>query len=277
MKNGFFLILIVFLFVSCKQNHDPIVAEAYHYKLYRSEVIDNIPSNLNAEDSIIFFNKFVEHWLMERVLLKSAEKTLSLQEMNFDNEIKKYKEKLTLEAFYKKISKDTSLFNITNSELNHFLREFKESELIQKNVVRVNYVKLPKKSPVGNKIKEILFNEALRVNEKNTIIKLCGDSIEYFIDDSQWLLLDYLENDFPFEINDKSQVLGSKKQIDVSDNQYRYLVVFLDFKNQIAPNETPDELESILLMLKQHKKTKYLNHFKDSLYQKALIDGDIIK
>lgn len=91
MKNGFFLILIVFLFVSCKQNHDPIVAEAYHYKLYRSEVIDNIPSNLNAEDSIIFFNKYVEHWLMERVLLKSAEKTLSLQEMNFDNEIKKYR------------------------------------------------------------------------------------------------------------------------------------------------------------------------------------------
>jgi hypothetical protein len=277
VKKVFFLILLTPLFISCKQESDPVVAEAFHQKLYRSEVVQNIPSGLTSEDSIVFFDKFVEHWLMERVMLNSAQEVLSVQEKNFEKQIKRYKEQLILEAFYHKITKDTSLFNISKAELSHFIGEFKESEPIQKNVVRVNYVKLSKKSVIGDKIKEILFNETLRVTEKNSIIKMCSDSIEYFIDDTQWLLLDYLENDFPFEITDKSQILGSKKQIDISDNQYRYIVVFLDFKNQIAPDETLEEIESTLMMLKQHKKTKYLNHFQDSLYKKALIDGKIIK
>lgn len=265
MKRRHFFILLIPLFISCNSGKDPVVAEVYNHKLYSSEVVQNIPSGLSAEDSLTLYQKYIDHWLMERVMLKAAKDELTIRDRDFEKKIQKYREQLILEVYYEKITRDTNLSHVTEAELRHFLGEFKESEPIQKNVVRVNYVKLSKKSPSGNKIKDILFDEDRRIDEKNSIIKLCGDSIEYFLDDNQWLSLDYLESDFPFEIKDKSQVLNSKRQIDISDNQYRYIVVFLDFKSQIAPTETLEELSSTLLMLQQHKKTKYLNHFRDSL------------
>lgn len=263
--------------ISCNNGKDPIVAEAYNHKLYRSEVIQNIPTGVSAEDSIRLSKEFIDHWLMERVILETAEKSLSINDKDFGKKIKQFRERLLIEAYYDKITKDSSKFSVSTYELKHFVGEFKESEPIQKNVVRVNYVKLSKKSALGNTIKSILFDDEKRINEKNKIITLCGDSIEYFIDDQQWLLLDYLEQDFPFQINDVNQILSTQRMIDVSDNQYRYLVVFLDFKNQIAPAETDEELSNSLIMLKQHKKIKYLKQVRDSLFNKAIKEGLIIK
>ena len=122
-----------------------------------------------------------------------------------------------------------------------------------------------------------MFNDQKRVSEKNKLIQLCGDSIEYFLEDNQWMLLDYLEQDFPFNIDDKEALLSDHKNVDVSDNQYRYLVVFLDFKTQYTPSETKDEENSIRNMLIQQKKVKYINKLKESLLQKAIDNGEIIQ
>lgn len=277
MKKIVLLFFVIPFIISCNSGKDPIVAEAYNHKLYRSEVIENIPTGVSSEDSIRISKEYIEHWLLERVIIETADKSLSLKEKDFEKKIKQFRERLLIEAYYNKITEDSTKFNVSDSELKHFVGEFKESEPIQKNVVRVNYVKLSKKSNLGNTIKSILFDDVKRISEKNKIVSLCGDSIEYFIDDQQWLLLDYLEKDFPFEIKDVSQILGNQRLIDVTDNQYRYLVVFLDFKNQVAPAETDEERSNSLIMLKQHKKIKYLKHVRDSLYNKAINEDLIIK
>lgn len=272
-----FLSLIVLVLTSCQQKKDRIVAEVYNKKLFESEVIENIPSGLLKEDSLTMFDLYVNDWLKNQVLLHEADNILSLNEKNFDKKIQKYKEHLLIEAYFTKMTEDSLKFLISDKELKHFIGEYKESEPVQKNVVRVNYVKLSKKSPIGNQIKEILFNDQKRVSEKKKLVQLCGDSIEYFLEDNQWMLLDYLENDFPFNIDDKEALLSDHKNIDISDNQYRYIVVFLDFKTQYTPSETVDEQNSIKSMLIQQKKVKYINKLKESLLQQAINNGEIIQ
>lgn len=278
MRKSFYVIwFITIILSSCQNAHDRVVSEVYNHKLYESDIVKNIPSGLSVEDSIILFDQYVTNWINEQVLLYKAENELSVQEKNFDEKIKKYREHLLIEAYLNKITSDSLKFLVSDKELKYYIAEYKESEPIQKNVVRVNYVKLSKKSNIGNAIKEILFDEEKRVIQKNKLVALCSDSIEYFIDDDQWILLDYLENDFPFKINDKESVLGQYKKMDVSDDQYRYLIVFLDFKTQYTSSESSDEQNSIRNMLIQQKKVKYINKTKESLYQKAIRDGKIIQ
>lgn len=278
MRKSFYVIwFITIILSSCQNAHDRIVSEVYSHKLYESDIVKKIPSGLSVEDSLMLFDQIVSHWIKEKVLLYEAENALSIQEKNFDEKIKKYREQLVIEAYLNKITNDSLKFLVSDKELKHFIAEYKESEHIQKNVVRVNYVKVSKKSNIGNAIKEILFDEEKRVIQKNKLVALCSDSIEYFIDDDQWILLDYLENDFPFKINDKESVLVQHKKMDVSDDRYRYLIVFLDFKTQYTSSETTDEQNSIRNMLIQQKKVKFINKTKESLYQKALRDGKIIQ
>jgi hypothetical protein len=271
------ILIINLLFISCDFKKDRLVTEVYHYKLYESEVVNNIPSGLSNEDSLQLFTSYIENWIKEKVVLHEAEKVLSIKEKDFDLQLKKYKEQLLISAYYKKITSDSTKFQISDSEIKYFARQFKESEPIQKNVVRVNYVKLSKKSAIGNQIKDILFNETKRISQKNKLIKLCSDSIEYFLDDNQWMLLDYLENDFPFNINNKDALLSEHKYIDVTDDQFRYLVVFIDFKTQYTSSETREEFETTKQMMMQQKKVKYINKIKESLLEKAIKEGTVIQ
>lgn len=277
MKKLALVLLLIPFFYSCNSNKDRVVSEVFNYKLFESEIIQNIPSGLSVEDSIQFFQQYVETWIKEKVVLNEAKHVLSLKEQNFDEQIKNYKEKLLIEAYYNKITSDSAKFRISDQEIKHFTKEFKVSEPIQKNVVRVNYIKLSKKSNVGNKIKDILFNDDKRVAQKAQLISICSDSIEYFLDDNQWILLEYLENDFPFSINNKEALLSDHKNMDVSDEQYRYLIVFLDFKTQFTSSETTEEFESTKQMLLQQKKVNYINNVKKSLLEKAIKNGSVLQ
>jgi len=276
-KIKFFFTLTILFFTSCQNHKDRIVCEVFNQKLYESVVIQNIPSGLNPEDSLEMFQTYVTSWLKEQILLHEANKVLSISEKSFDDKIRKYREHLLIEAYFNKMTQDSLKFLVSDQELKHFIGEYKESEPIQKNVVRVNYVKLSKNSKVGNSIKEILFDDVKRIHEKNKLVTLCSDSLEYFLDDNQWILLDYLENDFPFSINIKDQLLRDHKKMDVSDDYYRYIIVFLDFKTQYTSHESDEEQNSLRNLLIQQKKVNYINKLKESLYKKAIQEDKIIQ
>lgn len=276
-KIAFFISFSFFCLTSCHHQKDRIVSEVFNQKLYESEVVKNIPSGLNPDDSLEMFQSYVTTWLKEKILLHEANQVLSTCEKSFDQQIKKYKEHLLIEAYFKKMTQDSSKFLVSDQELKHFTSEFKKSEPVQKNVVRVNYVKLSKNSKVGHSIKEILFDDVKRINDKKKVIDLCSDSIEYFLDDNQWILLDYLENDFPFSVNNKDQLMQNQKKMDVSDDYYRYIIVFLDFKTQYTSHETDEEQNSVRNLLIQQKKVNYINKLKESLYKKAIQEDKIIQ
>lgn len=123
----------------------------------------------------------------------------------------------------------------------------------------------------------ILFNEEKRITEKQQIVNLCADTIEYYIDDQSWLLLDYINQEFPFEIKDSEEIMGKYRMTDISDENYRYLILFLEYKNRIVPIDDPQLIAQYRLMLQQQKKTQFIIHYKDSLYQAAIKKGEVIR
>ncbi|MEG2071266.1 MAG: peptidyl-prolyl cis-trans isomerase, partial [Bacteroidales bacterium] len=102
MKRSFTIFLILLLVFGACKTKDRIVAEVYHSKLYLSEVQAMIPDGVSEEDSIKFANRYIEDWIMEKVILHEAEKTLSIQEKNFDQDIERFKNSLLVNAYYQK-------------------------------------------------------------------------------------------------------------------------------------------------------------------------------
>ena len=267
MKRFFSLFVICSLLVSaCNLPEDKAVAEVSNYKLYLSEVLATIPENITSEDSVIRVQTYIENWVKEKIILSHAKQSLTYSEKQFDKELAAYHNQLLMEAYYKKITTD-SRFNVTNDELQEFIKQYAGTQSISREVVKVNYVKLSKNSRIANQIKEILFDDEKRVQGREKLEILCADSIEYYIDSDTWLLLDYVESEFPFDIKDREQLLSKNKYIDVVDDNYRYLLVFLDFKVQQLSSEAYEISAIAKKMLLQQKKVEYINNLKDSLYQ----------
>jgi len=268
----FLLILPALLcLASCSnKTKDKLVAQIFYSKLYESEVKANMPSGLSTEDSLAMANDYIDNWIKEQLILHEAEKKLTLKEKNFDKQLTDYRNNLLINAYYEKLAQQSGVCNVTDEELKAFYKTFDKRYTVDKEIVKVNYVKLSKKSPIISSVKEILFNNERRENEKQELAKLLSDSIEYLLEDS-WLYLDDIQNEVSFEFDATSP----NKQIEKDMGDYHYLLVILDYKSQRSVNETEEEKAAAKMMLINQKKQKYIEEYVNKLFDKAIKEGAV--
>ena len=275
MKNAPLLIVLLLLLLcsSCHRHEDKVMAQVYYHKLYESEVLKNMPTGLSPADSIALVNDFIDNWVREQLILHEAEKRLSPREKNFDRQLEEYRNNLLINTYFNKIISDTANVNITDEDLEAFMRSFDKRYTIEKEIVKVNYVKLPKKSPLVEVVKGILFDKERRVEEKEPLMVLLGDSIEYLLDDDAWLYLDDIQNEVSFDFSQED--VAQHKCIEKEIGDYHYLLVILDYKNQRSVSETNEEKAAARMMLLNQRKQQVIKQHVDQLYEKALKSGSV--
>lgn len=275
MRNAPLLIVLLLLLLcsSCHRHEDKVMAQVYYHKLYESEVLKNMPTGLSPADSIALVNDFIDNWVREQLILHEAEKRLSPREKNFDRQLEEYRNNLLINTYFNKIISDTANMNITDEDLEAFMRSFDKRYTIEKEIVKVNYVKLPKKSPLVEVVKGILFDKERRVEEKEPLMVLLGDSIEYLLDDDAWLYLDDIQNEVSFDFSQED--VAQHKCIEKEIGDYRYLLVILDYKNQRSVSETNEEKAAARMMLLNQRKQQVIKQHVDQLYEKALKSGSV--
>ena len=278
MKKTLFLFLIALLLCSsCRRNADPVVAQVYQYKLYTSEVQAGMPSGLSQEDSLSLVRDFIDNWVKEKLVLHEAERYLSPKEKNFDREMTEYRNSLLMQKYLDKVwLKDTSNNAISDQEIVDFARSLDDRYTVEKEIVRVNYVKMPTQSNLLPKVREMLFDEGQRLEQKDVLVAMLGDSIEYLLDDDEWLYLDDLQNEVAFQI-DVQKLAGSAQQIEKEVGENTVLLVILDYRSQRSVNETKEERAAASMLLTNQRRTQFINDYIQQLYDKALKEGKIVQ
>jgi hypothetical protein len=271
---SFLCLLLCLCLSSCKQK-DPVVAEAYNAKLYLSQLADQIPDNYLPADSARLAQTLIEDWIRQQIILHEAQQTLPLRQQNFSRELAEYKNTLLINAYYQLLTSDSTQFEVSDEELEQFLQKYESRYTVNREIIKINYVKTSKGSKVVKELKELLFDDERRVDEKQRIEELCADSIEYFLEDNNWLYLDDIQNEFPIEIKNKESILTQNKYIETEDNEYHYLIVFLDYKSRRTINETEEEIAAARMMLIQQKKQAYVQQQLDELMQRSLQSGQV--
>ena len=277
MRNSVFIVVLslcALLSASCHRHQDRVMAQVYYHKLYESEILQNMPAGLSPADSISMVNDFIDKWVKEQLILHEAEKNLSPMEKNFDKQIDQYRNNLLVNAYYDKLVARSDTFNVTDEELEAFMKSFDKRYTIEKEIVKVNYVKLLKNSPLLEIVKGILFDDARRTEEKESLMILLGDSIEYLLDDDTWLYLDDIQNEVSFDFTQEA-VSGKNKCVEKEIGDYHYLLVVLDYKNQRSVSETNEEKASPRMMLPNQKRQRFLKQHVEELYEKALKSGSV--
>ena len=271
MKKLVLLLAVLLCLTSCKKSKDPVVAQVYYHKLYLSEICENMPTGLSVEDSLALVNDFIDSWIKEQLVIHDAEKHLSVREKNFDRQLEEYRNHLLVNAYYDKLLSDTSVFKISESEMKSYVKSFGKQYTVDKEIVKVNYVKLSKGSKLVGPVKSILFDENRRETEKETLVAMLGDSIEYLVEDT-WLYLEDLQNDVSFDFDPS---ISSQKYVEKQVGDNYYLLVILDYKSQRSVSETEEEQAAARMMLLNQRKKQFIDDYVNKLYEKAMKEGAV--
>ncbi|MCL1851072.1 MAG: hypothetical protein FWF70_06715 [Bacteroidetes bacterium] len=278
MKKYFpFLFFVVMLVAGCKQPIDTVVAEAFHNKLYLSEVIEKIPSLASKEDSLQFMEQYVEEWILRQTLLAQAKRKLSQKAQNFSSQIEQYQEQLLINAYFQKISNNAALFEVSKKELDEFLNETQTDDVPKyRDMVKLNYVKLSNPSKLYRKIKNLFFDDTDRAKSLVQIEQLCADTIEYYLDSEHWFYVDLIERDFPFSLSDLI-TNNSREKIDIVANENRYLILILDKKQQMQHRNVLEDKKMAQSLIQQQKRDMFITNYQDSLLKDALLNKKAVR
>ena len=175
------LFVIVIFLISCnKKKSEEVVASAFEYNLYKSELKGIVPPNTLKNDSLLIIKNYINNWVRQKIIVHKAEKNLNSYQKDFTEQIENYKNSLVVYAYESKLITQLLDTVVSKEQIEEYYKKNTDNFLLKNNIIKVNYVKLTSKSPYKAKFKQMLFSNTDNVANKSQLYKQCTQNAANF-------------------------------------------------------------------------------------------------
>jgi len=277
-SNFLFVAVFVCLFSACNRNNirsGKVVARVYDNYLYADDLKDCVPRGVKSQDSLVLVKKYISHWMTEALILHKAEQNLTKEQKDVSKQLKDYQNSLITYIYEKELIRQKLDTIIHKEEIETYYTNHKNNFELKDNIIKVVYVKVNKKVPQLEKLKNWYKSEVSK--DKIALENYCHQYAEnFFLDDSTWLLFDDLLKEIPIQASyNKELFLQNNRFIEVSDANYLYFVNIKGFqiKNSISP--LAFEVENIKNIILNKRKLELITKMKEEVEKEARSGGEI--
>ena len=261
MKNLLIVSLLILIFASsCKlfrKNGDKknAVARVYDMYLFPEDLAGIVPTGSSRQDSLSITKNFIDNWIKQKVVLHKAEENLDNEKKDVEKQLTEYRNSLITYAYEKALIEQKLDTLISQQEIEDFYSNNQSNFELKDNIIRVIYLKLNRKSPKIEKAKQ-WFNSDNK-KDRELLTEYCHQyALNYFLDDSIWLLFDDLLKEIPIKTYDKEQFLQNNRNIEIEDSLNVYLVNIKGFKVKNSVSPLSFEENNIRTMIINQRKLK---------------------
>jgi hypothetical protein len=275
----FFSITLTF-FYSCTYFHketteqQEAIARVFDYYLYPADLAGVVPFGVTIEDSSTIVRNFIDNWSRQKAMLHLAEKELSDDRKDVSKELEEYRNSLITYAFETELIGKKLDTLIADEEISTFYKNHPQNFELKDNIIRVIYLKLGKKSPKLDKVREWYKSDSRK--DRVLLEDYCHQyAMNYFLDDTTWLLFDDLLKEIPIKTYDQEQFLQNNRNIEIEDSSLIYLVSIKGFmvKNSLSPLSF--EKKNIASMIINQRKRQLIDDTERQAYEDAKNSGKV--
>lgn len=245
-----------------------MLARVYDDYLYESELKGVVAPGTLAKDSLVLTRSFIDSWVRQRLIIQQAEKNLTSSQMDFTAQLENYKNSLTIYAYENALVRQKLDTLITDEETQMYYDANQQNFLLKDNIVQIQYVKLPLKSPVAKQIKKLLNSG--NPEDKNKLAELCEkNASDYFLDSENWLLFSDILKQIPVKTYNQEEFLQNHREFEYQDSLYDYLVRFKDFKIKESVSPLNFEKQRIRDIILNKRKIELINRMQEDVFSSA--------
>ena len=240
------------------------VGDAY---LYLSDLKDI--SSKGDKDSIEIVKKYINNWIHETLLLQHAEKNLTEDKKKFDKMVQDYRKSLVTYQYESELVKQKLDTIVSDDEIGKYYEENKSNFELKDNIIKVIYVKVNKKAPKLEKVKE--WYKSNDVKDKDALASYCHQYAEnFFLDENNWLLFDDVLKEIPMKLYDKEQFLQNNRSIETQDSSFYYFANIKGFMIKKSASPLSFEKESIRNIILNKRKVELIKKMREDIYNEAV-------
>ena len=270
IKRAAYLIFWTFVTTSCSLfTDDEPVAKVGEHVLTLSELSGYIPNYLDAKDSALWADDYIKKWVQRELLLLKAEEKLSAQLKDVNKELEEYKNSLLIFRYKNSLVNEKLDTTVSETSINKYYNKHRESFILNRNIVKAIYIKIPVQVSNPDNIKDLCLSENKEKQEK--LASYCisyAKAYDRFND--QWVAADMVLKNLPEEIKDQNQFLERNRFSESTDMNYYYIVCVRDYRlsGQVSPVEYVQNDIRNLILSKQ--KMDFLKQIEKDTYQEGI-------
>lgn len=273
-----FVLILVFIFHSCgiaDESPKPkgvIVAEVGDYYLTVDEIVKVFGKDWQSKTDKV--DDFIRIWAKGKVVGIEANNSLTEKDKDFSKELNSYKTSLLKYTYEAKLLDSALNLDVSNEEIQSYFELNQKNFELKENIIRVRYVKVPKKHKKFNQIKYLLqYKDTVRKEKFFSLVQ----SENFFCEanDSLWLKLDELKNLIPFKLYNDEHFLRNYKYTEAPDGNDVWMIYFSEnrLKKGVAPIEmVEDKIKAIII---NQRKQELIQEKEMELYNRALKNKEI--
>ena len=276
-KIKFILPGLLLFVVSCNFGNRPDeepIARVYDRYLYPSDLSDIIPVTSSVADSTKIADMFIKNWTHENVLLEQAELNLTEDQLNFEENLNKYKNSLIIYAYEQALVNEKLDTSVSILAMANFYERNRENFLIKKPAYKLKYVKVSREEEEIDQLKKWIRSG--KEEDLDDLQLYCEtNGIKYYLNDSVWVTAETIHNEIPPQNEMNFFKDPGTGLFELEDDEFVYLI----FVNSVlkqgeqAPLElVKSELRSLIL---NRRKRELLKKMRQDIYNEALRKNNI--
>jgi hypothetical protein len=268
------LFVVLFLFCSCRRQEKDIIAQVYDYVLTVEDLQEMIPVFDETVDSILIRQQYIDAWVLQKVLLHEAEKSLSGKEKDFDKEMEEYRQTLTIHAYENKQINQLMDNDVSDKEITQYYETHKNNFKLRQPIVKINYLKFPVETQQINTAKKLLFSPDRTEQDLKKLKDIIANHANnaYLLDD--WLLFDDILKEIPMDKGKQS--FERNQTLEIADSLHVYLIKILDFKINEGYSPLNIERANIIKSILYQRRVAMLSSLRKERLNKAREAGEIL-
>ena len=240
--------------------------------LYQDEIEDFIPEGINPNDSLYLAESYKKQWVTQVLMYKKAYSNIG-NNAKIKQLVESYRKELIINQYQQQLITE-KLGNIAEDSLLSYYDKNKELFLLDEAVIKGIFIKVPTSAVEQDELNKWLSNTIDENLEK--IMRYCTQHAilyEFFLE--SWSPYKKITSMMPESIDSNDTAL-TRGTIVQKKEDYTYYLRITGKCNAGSPQPyemVGPELQNIMI---NQEKIKFINHFQQSLYNKALENGDII-
>jgi hypothetical protein len=276
IKSGFYIVLIAALLTACNlfiDTGEP-VAKVANKILTVEELSKNVPDYLDATDSGLWADDYIKKWVQRELLLLKAEENLKGNEKDVSQELEEYRNSLIVFRYKNELIRQKMDTIVKNADIQKYYNEHLESFILNRNIVKAIYIKVPRQVSSPENLKELCSsNSPEKQAQLNEYCVSYAKAYDRFND--QWVAADEVMKYTPAKIPEKDNFWEKTRYIETTDMEFYYLVCIRDYRlaGQNSPVEyVQNDIQNLIL---SKQKLDFLKQIEKDIYKEGLDNNKV--
>jgi len=249
------------------------LARVFDKYLYESDVEGLVPEQTSHHDSIVLLRNYISSWIKTQLMIEQAKRNLVIQKLDLDKQLEDYQNSLIIYHY------ETELINqkldtlVSSEEIEKYYENHLNDFELKENIVRLHYV-IIENEPEQEALFEgiYLLPDSLVLDSLESFSKFYAKS--YFLDTATWVRFDDLLDIIPIETYNQELFLKGSRHISLSDEDYIYLLTFVDFRIKDDTSPLDFELNNIRKIIINKRKMNLIRQVRNDIYEKGVQNNE---